>query len=416
MTFTYDIATSKKDKKSNICLLTCHSISDVITLFLSTFLIAHIYSLTNNVADYIFNVGLYEMSLYITMAVFYLIVSPIIQKTNRIWMYRIALMLRAALVVLFVFFGKYFSSMIIVAGALNGASHAFYWGSYNVLRQEMVSRKSMNNFMVYGNAISKAIGIVAPIAIGALIDISTFSQVAIYVAIICVIQIIVSFGVASQKPANSGFSLRGYINRLKTSPAKGKIKHIYLTYITYGLTTIVSSLLTVCVMLQFGSNFSLGAITSIISVVSVIVLVLVNSFTKQGKRSLLFIVCAVMPLSSLLFVFLPSNSTIIIFKLLMDISMIVLNPTLACYRNSNLKEVGLYDCIDEHQCCIELILAASRIISHGLLMLIGLSQSTIIFNVFLVFTSLSYSAGLISLLIYEKKYTVEQNLQTKVEK
>lgn len=404
MTYQYNIATSKKDSRSNVCLLVCHALTDIITLFLSTFLIAHIYSVTQGVSNYIFNVGVYETSMYVAVAVAYFIMSPIVQKTNRIWIYRLALALRAILVIFVVFFGENLADMIVFAGALNGISYGCYLASYNVIRQEMVSRNSMNSFLAFSSIVSKTLSIVAPIVIGSLIDISTFSQVAIYVAVICIIQIIVSFGISSKRPENSTYNLKQYLNKLKTNPAKNKIKHVYLTYIAYGTTTIVGTLLTVCVMMEFGSNFSLGAITSIISAVSVLVLILFSKFTKPGKRAWLFIVLAILPLSSLLVVFLPSTYAVVIYQVCMGIAMIILNPTLATYRNGNLKEAGLYDCIDEHQSVVELIMAVCRIVGFVLLMLIGASGNLVLFKVLLGLSSLSYSAVLISLLIYEKKY------------
>ena len=411
MTYQYNIATSKKDSRSNVSLLVCHALTDIITLFLSTFLIAHIYSVTQGVSNYIFNVGVYETSMYVAVAVAYFIMSPIVQRTNRIWIYRLALALRAILVIFVVFFGENLSDMIVFAGALNGISYGCYLASYNVIRQEMVSRNSMNSFLAFSSIVSKTLSIVAPIVIGSLIDISTFSQVAIYVAVICIIQIIVSLGISSKRPENSTYNLKQYLNRLKTNPAKNKIKHVYLTYIAYGTTTIVGTLLTVCVMMEFGSNFSLGAITSIISAVSVVVLILFSKFTKPGKRAWLFIVLSILPLSSLLVVFLPSTYSVVIYQVCMGIAMIILNPTLAAYRNGNLKEAGLYDCIDEHQSVVELIMAVCRIVGFVLLMLIGASGNLVLFKVLLGLTSLSYSAVLISLLIYEKKYSVNNKTE-----
>ena len=84
--------------------------------------------------------------MYVAVAVAYFIMSPIVQKTNRIWIYRLALALRAILVIFVVFFGENLADMIVFAGALNGISYGCYLASYNVIRQEMVSRNSMNSF------------------------------------------------------------------------------------------------------------------------------------------------------------------------------------------------------------------------------------------------------------------------------
>ena len=64
MSYTYDIKTSQKDNRSTVCLSVCHLMFLIINLFLSTFLIAHIYSLTSNLYSYVLNVGIYQLSSY----------------------------------------------------------------------------------------------------------------------------------------------------------------------------------------------------------------------------------------------------------------------------------------------------------------------------------------------------------------
>ena len=78
MTYTYDINTSKKDTRSTICLSTCHSIHSIVKLFLSTFLVAHIHSLTDNIYDYAIKVGLYQIVTYAVMTISYFLFQNIV--------------------------------------------------------------------------------------------------------------------------------------------------------------------------------------------------------------------------------------------------------------------------------------------------------------------------------------------------
>ena len=99
MGFTYDIKTSQEDKRSTVCLSVCHLLYAIINMFVSTFLIAHIYSLTDNLFSYALNVGIYQLSTYGTMLVSYFLLSIVVDKTNRVWVYRIGCILEAALVI-----------------------------------------------------------------------------------------------------------------------------------------------------------------------------------------------------------------------------------------------------------------------------------------------------------------------------
>lgn len=218
MSYTYDIQTSQKDNRSTISLSVCHLMYSVINLFLSTFLIAHIYSLTTNLYSYAINVGIYQLSTYGFMFISYFLFSFIVDKTNRIWVYRIANIIEALLVIVTIFYGKDLAKIVVLAGFLNGLAHGAYYASYNVLKQEMVSRKSMDNYAIVLMILTKIVSVVCPILLGALIEVSTFTMVAIYVLVLSVIQIIVSLFVKSKRPSNSNFNLKEYLKRLKENP------------------------------------------------------------------------------------------------------------------------------------------------------------------------------------------------------
>ena len=120
MAFVYDINNPKKDKRSRNCLFVCNTIASIITLFTTTFMTAYIYSFNTGVYDYIFNVGIYNISSYATMAIVYFILARLVDKTKRIGFYQFSLILKALLVILFIFFGKDLSKLLFLAGFICG--------------------------------------------------------------------------------------------------------------------------------------------------------------------------------------------------------------------------------------------------------------------------------------------------------
>lgn len=86
MGFSYDIKTSKKDKLSSNCLMACHKISAVIDLFLSTFLVAYIYSLSSDIHKYVYNVALYLIVTYASLCIVYYLLGYLLEKqTGRLY-------------------------------------------------------------------------------------------------------------------------------------------------------------------------------------------------------------------------------------------------------------------------------------------------------------------------------------------
>jgi len=408
MAYSYDITTSKKDNTANICLFSCHTILTIVDLFISTFLVAYIYQYCATTSEYIFAVGQFYITNYAFNFVAIIIISYIVERTNRVWMYRFSLVLELGVVLVAIFLGEKIAALAWLGGLMRGVFESFYYSSYNVLKQEMVSRKSMLNFAVLLQVISKVVNIVVPVVLGALISVSTYANIAIYIAIICVIQIAVSFGIRAHKPDGSKFSLVGYNKELAhNDKAKHIMRYVYLGCLIYGMTTCIGILVNICVMFQYGSTLSLGAITSIISVVSMVVILLISRFTHQGKRAWVFIVSAVLTLiSELLFVLWTDRVTLIIFNLVNTIANVIYGAVFDPYRNGNLKELGMYSEITEHQALCETLFCVSRIISFGIIMLLGIWGNMTAFYIALVVFASFASFMLIYLLFYEKKYLI----------
>ncbi len=406
MSYQYNIQTSKKDLRSSICLFIDHKLATIVKLFLSTFLVAYIYSFSENIFNYILNVGLYEIASYTTMLISYFVVAYFVDKTNRVWIYRIGVILRAVFVVFAIFYGKDLSKLILLAGFLNGFSQGVYYSAFNTIQQEMVSRKSVKSFMLLSNITAKVVDVVFPLILGALIEISTFAQVAIYVFILCIIQIGISFGIRAKKPDNSFFSIKQYLKDLKENEnTYAKMKVIYLTCFVYGFTTIITTIVNICIMIEFNSNLSLGVFTSIFAFIAIVTIMIVNKFAHIGKRTNLFLFIAVFQLAfTALFSIIPNIYTLILFNLANAVGYIIYRTILDIHRNANLKESGLYGGITEHQVIMEIMFDISRVISYGALILLGNFHSLIAFKIFLVLMSISASMVLVLLAIYERKF------------
>lgn len=405
MGYTYNINTSKADKKSTIALTLCHLIYTIVNIFITTFLIAHIYSLTSNLYQYAMNVAIYQLSSYVCMFIVYILCSFLVDKTNRVWVYRFANILQAGLVIVTIFYGKDLAKIVVLAGVLKGSAHGAYFASYNVMKQEMVSRKTMDSYAVILMVLTKTINVICPILLGALIEVSTFSMVAIYVLVITVIQIIISFMIKSKRPTNSGFNVIEYFKKLKAkNVVNKKIKLIYLTAMFYGATTVVSTLLSINIMIQFGSNFSLGALTSIVAIFAVITIILTKKFTKSGRRAWVYIGVGIAQIvGALIFVFVPNVVTLIIYNFAVAICEAVIATFFDVIRNKNLKEAGLYEDIAEHQCVIESVLQTTRVVTFSLLILISFLKNYILFEIlFIVFIVLN-AVALFLMVKYEKE-------------
>ena len=217
--------------------------------------------------------------------------------------------------------------------------------------------------------------------------------------------------IKSKRPNGSDFNLRDYLKRLKNNSQINKnIKFIYLICVFYGSTTIVSSLLNINIMIQFGSNFSLGAITSVFALVSIIVILLAKKFTKFGKRSWMFIAAGIAQIvGAVVFVCVPNMATLIIYNFSVAICEMLVATFFDVIRNKNLKEAGLYQDIAEHQCIVESIFQIVRVVTFALLIGVALLKNYILFQIIFVFFVVLHSITSILLARYEKVKNEKDN-------
>ena len=406
MAFTYNSDNSISNKKTNNYILACHMLAIIINMFVSTFLVAHIYSFNGDTYSYIYNVSVYNIFIYLAFFITYIPFNYLVDKTNRISLYRIGLIIKAALVIIIIFFGKELSKLLILAGVMNGIAESLYYTSYNIIKEEMVGKQSMTVFMSNTYVISRIIQVVCPILLGLLIDVTTFSQTAFAVLLICIIQVLLSFGIKSQKPVGSHFSLKEFYKKLKDNPeARKKVKIIYIASFIFGTTTMLTTLINVCVMLEYGSNLSLGTVTGIFAFVSIIALFILKNFTNSTNRKWLMIISALITItSSIVFAIIVNSVTLIILNGTITVLSMFYKYPYDVYRNSILKTSGLYSEISEHHTVVECLMNLARILTFAILMAVGLLKNMIIFKIYTVIAVLLSSSLFVIMMIYEKRF------------
>jgi len=406
MDFNYNQVKTHRQKTAHKYLLTTHSLNSIVNLFVTTFLVAHIYTFSTDLYNYLFNVSIYSIAYYLGYGILYLLFSFIVEKTNRIIIYKISIVVKTALVIFFIFFGQDLAKLLVLAGLMIAIGDGMYYSSYSVIRQEMVSRTISNSFSYLFFIFSKIIEIVCPVVLGALIDVITFSYTAIIVLVVCVFQLIFASFIKSLRPEGSNFGLIEYVKLLKEKKdVRKRLGIMYFIAAIYGVHYLAVTLLNICIMIEYSSSFSLGIITSAISVGTIVVMLLMEKFTKSGKRSWLFVVCAVIPIiAGIVFAIDFNKVALIVLNAILLLTTIVHQVLYDAHRNSSLKELGMYDDIAEHHAIIESFSGISRAICYAITILIASFGSFEVFKIFILVTIVLCAVIHFSLLVYEKKY------------
>ena len=214
--------------KNQKALLSVHMLRIVLELFTSTFLTSHIISLDpeNIFGSGLFNVAILYISQYIAYILVYTINSYFVDKSERAIFLRIGIFVNTCFLVAIVLWGEIIAHWIVLAGAICGVSNAFYYSSFNVMKNELVNRIYMKKFSILTTVITNIINIIVPTVLGLLIDVSSYSTIAIYVLIMTAIQFIISLFIKYKKPNDSKLEVKKYLTYLKENPTdRNKIKY-----------------------------------------------------------------------------------------------------------------------------------------------------------------------------------------------
>ena len=381
----------KELHRSQKSLLSVHAIRIILELFTNTFLTSYIISLTPDsvLGQGLINIGLFYVSWFAVYAILYYIISYFVDKSNRVSILRTGILINTVLLSSLVVWGQTIAKWIILAGALCGTSDAFYYSSYLVLKNELNTGAGIKAFNIWTVVITNLIKVVVPTILGALIDISSYQAMAIYVVVLTLIQFAISFLIKSKRPENSKFELKSYFHYLKQNKqVYSKIKWTYINAIIAGFKNTYQIIVVILLVYTFKTNLSLGLFTSLFSIITILLLLLYRYVDKKPhiNKFAIYLLIGILPfVSCLVFVFYLNKWTLIIYNFFLTIAIYFSEYFGSLERDAIIKFTGHDEYVSEHQFIIELCMSITKIISFTLFILVGLSQNLVLFKIMLVF-------------------------------
>ena len=407
----------KNLNKTQKALISVNSLRTILSLFTSTFLTSYIISLNpeNVLTQGLINIGTLLFADLLAYIVVYYFLSKLVDKSNRVSFLRISIIINTILLVCIVFFGEQLSQWIPIAGALVGISNAFYNSSYVVMRNELIGRKQINTYTILVNVLSNVINIFVPIVLGYLIDVSTYSNIAIYVIIISIIQYAVSYLIKSSRPQGSAFELNKFLKLLKSDKfVRDKIKYTYYNALAAGAKDFYKTLIIILTIYTFKTNLSLGIFTSVFSIVTTILLLIYKKFEDKNKikRLPVNLIIGIFPVvSCLLFLITKGIVALTILNLAMTIAILFSDYISACDRDAVIKNLNKYEYIAEHQFLFELFVNIIKGLVCILLIVVGITGLESLFYIYLLLLMLACPVKY--LIMYKQSQIREELSNTK---
>ncbi len=388
--------------KESIGYIVCNSLMKIIELFVSTFLVAYLLTISNG---NMFNVAMYYIMQYIGLGFFYSLFSSFLHKGNKVYFYRSSILLKCIFLILISLLKERVVDYVIPIALFYGLSSGVYWSSYNVMMNEAISSKSIQKFYGLYNIWGYIVNIVAPIALGSIIEAGSFVTTAIYAFVVCLILFFATFLLVSRKEEGDKLNFKGLIEDVKNSKKGKAFLECYLMTFVNGLRTSTATLITILIVLTFNSNMSLGSLSSIMSVVAILVTFFFMKKYNSKKVKIVFL-CAFLCFIGIVGVlFSISKPTIILFNVLFTIAMIVPDNINSQKRMGLIRITGKLKYALEHNVLAEVSLNIGRVISYVILLIASFSNSLNVYKVLLVINLMCICLYCFVIYKIERKYS-----------
>ena len=405
-----------KFPKQQKALLSVHMLRIVLELFTSTFLVSYILAQNPDsiLGKGLINIGIFYVSWNAVYGILNFVASYLVDRSDRAMLLRCGIIFNILLMVALVFWGEQISHWLVLAGAVCGMSDAFYYSSYIIMRNELSFKGSFKRYNVFTTIGVNLVKVIVPIIMGYIIDISTFSTIAIYVVVVGIAQFAITFFVKSTKSKDSKFELRKFFRYLKDDKfAWNKTKYTYINCWIAGIKSTYNVIVVILTIYIFKTNLSLGIYTSIFSLVTILILIAYRKADPNPKfnKFIIYLIVGLSPFLAIIATLIHTST----------VTLVILNFTLTLVsyfsdyfgdmeRDAIMKNLNQYEFIAEHQFVAETTKVTSRVISFSFFIVMGLIAS---FTAFKIFLLIILAASPIKFMIMYKQRLIRKELVEK---
>lgn len=379
----------KKIKTEQNIIIIMDATKKIMTIFLGPFLTAYFISTSTNS---ILNIAIYYIFTYATMALSTLVVAALVEKRNRIKIFRIGIILNFIYILIIILLKEKIINYLPIISILYGISASCYYFPYNLFIINKVKNTERTNYMVKLFITISVVGILFPIIFGSIITITNYILTAVIVLFISLIQIILSFFITDNHNGDlEEYNLKKAWLELKKNK---QVINCLAGEFFIGMNICNGALETVMVILilnSFKTNINLGIITSIATLLSILVVKIYGLIYNKRDDKKVIIVSSIIPVISLIiFLILKTNTTVIIYKF----SYVIFAEILSLVRKIKIFNFSNSKIVNKSNQCEfnairEVTLNVGRVTGYTLLLLAGLTQSAVVLNIVTIILTLS---------------------------
>jgi len=395
----------QKISKNAKLLLVINTIRKIIDIFLGPFLTSYLFKVA---VENIKIISIYNIFSYIAVTIIALIIGRILKNKYEMQIFRIGMISKFVQLVILIMLGNNVVNYIWIIAIIAGFSTETWSFPLNLFSSKLISNDEKKTFVVYKTFFYNLSKVIIPVLLGSIISIKSFQVTAIVILILSFIQIFLSFKLELKREKSSNknnkLNLIKEINNIKNNK---KLQRFYMMKFFKGMAYegALDTAVTLLIIISFNSDFSLGIITSVISLLAMISSYIYKKISNQKKvKSLIIISCIIIFISSIILIFKTSQYTIVSYNLIFAffLQFITVSEEVQTLKFTNSDLINDLNRVETYV-LLEMFLNAGRIISYILLFIVGIYNKIYLLEILIIFLVLSISAETVNLLKFNKE-------------
>jgi hypothetical protein len=393
----------RMSKNTNL-LLVINTIRKIIDIFLGPFLTAYLFKVA---VENIKIISMYNILSYIAISVVALIIGRILKNKYQMQIFRIGMISNFIQLAILIILGDNVVNYIWIMAIVAGFSKGTWSFPLNLFSSKLVSNDEKKDFIVYKTILNNLVKVLIPFLLGSIISIKSFETTTIIIFILSFIQILLSFKMKFKIQNNKESKKLDIIKEVNHIKNNIKLQRFYMMKFFKGMAYegALDTAVTLLIIMSFNSDFSLGVITSIISLLAMLSSYVYKKFKNQEKMKLLIIVSYVIILiSSIVLVFITNRYTIVGYNLIFAffLQFIMASEEVQTLKFTNSDVINDSNRVETYV-LLEMFLNIGRIISYILLFVVGIYNNLYLLEILIIFLVISIGVETINLIKFNKE-------------
>jgi len=388
--------------KNFVGILGTNSCTSILHLFVSVFVVAQVFLITNY--D-IMAVALFLLVEVLAIFAFYFISSWVCKKVRAIWLIRLAALFACAFLIMTIVWYRGLETHYMLFGALWGAVQGLHWGAMNFLITRIIDKNRSMKYFVFAFAISAIIGILFPFTFGFAIDHGSWIITSSVVLAVIVVQLVFTFIVKTTMQDDRKLRIGEYFRALKTANHLKPAITLWFAIAIAGFQWPMTAVMSILIIMVYGTSMSIGILGSVFALVGIIALIIYKHSGRRVKTPLFWFSSFILLVVSIALFFYVGPWSVILFNACLVLPRKIVNLEEQGVRINAVRFWGGEEYIIESHLFYEFALMTGRILSCVILIIVGLVGVTqILLAAVISFVALCWGLHAVMLFFWRRKY------------